>query len=327
MNAMVGFCDMYQFFSDYKDEFITELEIAQKDPKTIDSYQYIIDNFLVFIDEKRAFMSFEQLNHRIIVEFIRFSENKSKKEFTYWTNMAYKKVIKLFINFIEEEKEISLKIKWNKIQFKKEQTEVKSLDDDSLEKIKKYLANLYRRYSMIKDKSLLPDELKSEEHIYTVNLAFKLGIYGGLRAEEICKLSLESITKSYIDSKTQIVDVRVQGKGHKERIVPILYAHIKRELEYFSLHRNKNEPLLRQIRGKPLNRHSLYNYLEEVSKYANVQSRGVHILRHTCAMNMRENGVDLADAQDFLGHSDPSITRIYFQKSQSRMRRVASSFR
>jgi integrase/recombinase XerD len=327
MNAIIGFYDMYQFFSRYKDEFITELEITQKDSKTIDSYQYIIDNFLAFVDEKKVLMSFDQLNHRIIVEFIRFSENKSKKEFTYWTNMAYKKVIKLYINFIEEEREQILKIKWDKIQFKREQSEVKSLDDDSLEKIKKYLGNLYRRYSMIKDKSHLPDELKSEDYIYTVNLAFKLGIYGGLRAEEICKLTLNSITKSYLDSKTQIIEIKVQGKGYKERIIPILYAHIKRELEYFRLHRNENEPLLRQIRGRPLTRHSLYNYLEEVSKYANTKTRGVHILRHTCAMNMRENGVDLADAQDFLGHSDPSITRIYFQKSQNRMRRVASSFR
>jgi integrase len=42
---------------------------------------------------------------------------------------------------------------------------------------------------------------------------------------------------------------------------------------------------------------------------------------------MRENGVDLGDAQDFLGHSDPSITRIYYKKSQSRMRKVAVSFK
>lgn len=40
-------------------------------------------------------------------------------------------------------------------------------------------------------------------------------------------------------------------------------------------------------------------------------------------MRMRESGVDLADAQDFLGHSDPSVTRIYFKKSSSRMRKVA----
>ena len=132
---------MYKFFSYFKDQFITELELQQKDPKTIDSYQYIIDNFLAYIDEKAPLTKLEELNHRIISEAIRFSEHKNNphKPFTYWTNVAYKKALKLFINFIEEENELSLKIKWNKIQFKREQSEIKSLDDESLIKIKKYL--------------------------------------------------------------------------------------------------------------------------------------------------------------------------------------------
>ena len=55
---------MYKFFSYFKDQFITELELQQKDPKTIDSYQYIIDNFLAYIDEKLPIAKFEELNHQ-----------------------------------------------------------------------------------------------------------------------------------------------------------------------------------------------------------------------------------------------------------------------
>ncbi len=320
---------MYKFFSYFKDQFITELELQQKDPKTIDSYQYIIDNFLAYIDEKNRMTTIEELNHRIISEAIKFAENKnnSLRIFSYWTNSAYKKALKLFINFIEDENELSLKIKWNKIQFKREQCEIKSLDVESLTKIKKYLSNLYRRYSMTNNKNNLCDELKSQEYIYTVNLAFKFGLYGGLRAEEICTLQPSSISEPYIDQKVAIVDITVKGKGHKERIVPILYAHIKKELDFFKIIRKSNELLFHQIRGGKLTRHSLYNYFSDITKCANVKSRGIHILRHTCAMQMRENGVDLGDAQDFLGHSDPSITRIYYKKSQSRMRKVAVSFK
>ena len=180
---------------------------------------------------------------------------------------------------------------------------------------------------MTNNKNNLCDELKSQEYIYTVNLAFKFGLYGGLRAEEICTLQPSSISEPYIDQKVAIVDITVKGKGHKERIVPILYAHIKKEFDFFKTIRKPNEPLFHQIKGGKLTRHSLYNYFSDITKCANVKSRGIHILRHTCAMQMRENGIDLGDAQDFLGHSDPSVTRVYYKKSQSRMRKVAVSFK
>lgn len=176
---------------------------------------------------------------------------------------------------------------------------------------------------MTKDKNNLSNELKSLEYIYTVNLAYKLGLYGALRAEEICTLKLSSFSNPYIDNKFLIIDILVEGKGHKQRIVPILYKYIQKEIEYFKTIRNDSEILLKNLKGKDITRHNLYYYFSEVAKYAKLNIKGIHILRHTCTMNMRENGIGLGDAQDFLGHSSPSVTRVYYRKSQSAMRGVA----
>lgn len=322
MNHKIGQKSIFEFFSYYKFEFITELELQQKNYKTIDIYQNVLDNFMEFIDIK----SIEEIDHRVIIEFIRFFEKKSKnRKFAYWTNITYKKAVKLFINFIEDDTEEKLDIKWNKIKFKKEHKERKNFKEEDLFKIQSYLSNLYRRLSMIHDKSCLPEDLKSVDYIYTINIAFKLGLYLGLRADEICKLSLNDFSKEYIFNKKKFIDIKISGKGNKQRTLPISTKYICRELEYFTKNRDKNEILLKQIKGKNLTRHSLYNYLTEICKILDIENRGVHILRHTFAMNLRENGVDLSDAQDFLGHSDPSITRIYYKRSVNQMRRVAGN--
>lgn len=87
-----------------------------------------------------------------------------------------------------------------------------------------------------------------------------------MRASEICELKLSSFSQPYMDHKLEIVDILVEGKGQKQRVISILYHHIKKELNYFLPKRPNYEILLKQIRGNNLTRHSLYRYFQEIHK-------------------------------------------------------------
>lgn len=325
------------FFYKWQDDFLEDLDINEKNDLTYASYERIINYFLDYITSKSTIDSIEQIDHRFINQFLKYRENealrlKNKNNgFEYKTKMLYKTVLKLFFDFIEDESndKYSFNIKWKRLSFKKTTKEKTHISENNEKKILKYLDNLVSKASRIQDWTKLnktqKKEIKNLEYVYMLNFTFKLGIYMGLRVSEICSLRLKDISKPYMtNTNQQLVDILIQGKGSKERLVPIVYSRIKKEHLFFRKIRKPDDILFHQITGKNLTRNSLYNYFDEVGEFSGTGERGCHILRHTFTYKMSEAGVDVADAQDMLGHSDVSTTRIYFKRNPTRMRNVAS---
>jgi len=143
---------------------------------------------------------------------------------------------------------------------------------------------------------------------------------GALRVSEIVSLKIE-------DVKLETGYVLVRGKGDKERIVPLgrwaqeTLAQYLREARPV-LAADKNSPLLFVARGaKKLSRQRVWQMVGAASSGAG-RHASPHMLRHSCATHMVENGADLRTVQTILGHADISTTQVYTHVALDRLKSV-----
>jgi len=142
-------------------------------------------------------------------------------------------------------------------------------------------------------------------------------LYGcALRVEELCKLN-------NIDVDITEKIIKVKGKGNKTRIVPIGSESIK-ILEPYLTTKNKNggkEPLLISKKGERLYPRFVYRIVNKyLSKVTDIKKKSPHILRHSAATHMLDNGADLRAVKEILGHENLSTTQIYTHVSIERLK-------
>jgi integrase/recombinase XerD len=143
---------------------------------------------------------------------------------------------------------------------------------------------------------------------------------GGVRVSEVADARLE-------DLKLEMGYIIVRGKGDKERMVP-LGAPSRRALQqYLSSGRElivnkRTSPLLFVgLGGRRLTRQRVWQLVGDAS-LASGRHASPHMLRHSCATHMVENGADLRTVQTILGHSDISTTQIYTHVALDRLKSV-----
>jgi integrase/recombinase XerD len=143
---------------------------------------------------------------------------------------------------------------------------------------------------------------------------------GALRVSEITSLKLQ-------DVKLDMGYVLVRGKGDKERIVPVgrnaqeSLTHYLRDARP-KLAAGKSSPFLFIARGaKKLTRQRVWQMVGIASSSAG-RHASPHMLRHSCATHMVENGADLRTVQTILGHADISTTQIYTHVALDRLKSV-----
>ncbi len=140
---------------------------------------------------------------------------------------------------------------------------------------------------------------------------------GGVRVSEVADARLE-------DLKLEMGYILVRGKGDKERMVPLgvpaqqaLQRYLKSGREAITgtkptktTKTNKSSPLLfLGTGGRRLTRQRVWQLVGKASLAAG-RHASPHMLRHSCATHMVENGADLRTVQTILGHSDISTTQI-----------------
>ena len=142
---------------------------------------------------------------------------------------------------------------------------------------------------------------------------------GALRVSEVVNLKLE-------DLKLELGYVLVRGKGDKERIVPLGRSAQEIVQQYLRdarpvLAAGKSSPFMFIARGaRDITRQRVWQMVNAAS----LQSRHAspHMLRHSCATHMVENGADLRTVQTILGHADISTTQVYTHMALDRLNRV-----
>src|SRR5437667_3195348 len=143
---------------------------------------------------------------------------------------------------------------------------------------------------------------------------------GALRVSEIVSLKLE-------DVKLEMGYVLVRGKGDKERIVPLgrsaqdsLTTYIKNSRPQLAA--GKSSAFLFLGRGaRKLTRQRIWQMVRAASATTG-RKASPHMLRHSCATHMVENGADLRTVQTILGHADISTTQVYTHVALDRLKSV-----
>jgi integrase/recombinase XerD len=141
-----------------------------------------------------------------------------------------------------------------------------------------------------------------------------------LRVSEIVGVKLE-------DLKLDLGYVLVRGKGDKERIVPLGKGAQDALTQYLKdyrqiLTKGKTSPLLfLGRRAEKLTRQRIWQMVRAASADAG-RHVSPHMLRHSCATHMVENGADLRTVQTILGHADISTTQVYTHLALDRLKNV-----
>jgi len=147
----------------------------------------------------------------------------------------------------------------------------------------------------------------------------------GLRVSELIRVRLDDLV---MDAGF----LRTIGKGSKERIVPFGDAAAAAIVKYVEsgrpdLDKYADPHLFLSRRGRPMTRQSFWMKIVRYAREAGVRSHiSPHVLRHSFATHLLENGADLRSVQMMLGHADISTTQIYTHVSRARLQRMYEQF-
>ncbi|TWW01204.1 tyrosine-type recombinase/integrase [Chitinophaga pinensis] len=168
------------------------------------------------------------------------------------------------------------------------------------------------------DRPIFTDDLEGKTH----RLIFELLYHTGIRLSELIGLQERHVDISNLTLK-------VLGKGNKERIIPIS-TNLRDEIRAYRDMRNKElempdkEVLLVNPRsGKKLYPRYVYNvvkgYLTD-HEITTISRRSPHILRHTFATHLTNNGADLNAVKELLGHASLASTQVYTHNSIEKLK-------
>ena len=148
-------------------------------------------------------------------------------------------------------------------------------------------------------------------------------LYGsGMRVSELRNLLLENIN-------LESGEIKVKGKGNKERIVLIGEKAVNSIKKYLDFERkttsNTNYLFLNKF-GNPISTRSIQRIVKKYSQIAGLhEDFHTHTLRHSFATHMLDGGADIKVVQELLGHSSPTTTQIYTHISKEKMKEIYNS--
>lgn len=283
-------------------DFLNYLMIEKNSsPYTIEHYEKDINDFTSFL-KQQAIEGFAAVSYVLVRHYL-----VSLHEKKYARNTVARKIssMRSFYRFLNREKVVE--------------------------------QNPFAMASLPKKAKMLPQFLyeKELEKLFNVsdistpigqrNQAILELLYGtGIRVSECCKLQLK-------DLDLFVEAALVRGKGKKERYVPI-GSFAKEALErYINEGRklllekteNKSNCLFLNYKGEPLSARSVRNILNKIIEDSSLNIHiSPHVLRHTFATHMLNEGADLRAVQELLGHSQLSSTQVYTHVTKDHLKKI-----
>ena len=154
---------------------------------------------------------------------------------------------------------------------------------------------------------------------YTEKMVIQLFYATGMRLSELilCKESQLDLSKSVI---------KVLGKGNKERIIPIS-KNLSQELANYIQEKpeaaNGNPHVFVTEKGKSLQPRAVYSFVKfYLSQVTTLQKKSPHVLRHSFATHLMNNGADLNAVKELLGHASLAATQVYTHNTIEKLKEV-----
>ncbi|MGI6648397.1 MAG: site-specific tyrosine recombinase XerD [Bacillota bacterium] len=271
-------------------------------PNTLDSYQQDLQQFYKYLQGVKV-DSWQEVSQGDILGYVYSLQKKGRASTTISRHLA---ALKSFYHFLFSEGEVA-------------KNPTKTLE---LPRLHKKLPQVLS----VSEVDLLLSQPKLDNPAGIRDKAMLELLYAtGLRVSEMVSLKLEDINLAggYL---------RCFGKGSKERIVPLGKVARYCLEEYLVKSRGKltqgrsEQSLFVNYHGKTMTRQGFWKIVKQYAKRARIEKPITpHILRHSFATHLLENGADLRSVQEMLGHADIATTQIYTHLTKSRLKQVYDS--
>lgn len=269
-------------------------------------YKRVFSKLEEFIKEQGEAEKLSEIDNEFILSFLEYYEENSKnKKFSTKTKTLYISVLKSLFVYISD----------NNDDFYTYEKEFKGILPKK--------ANKHKKVSYLSDDDVqtlldyLNDNLNNQKHYsYIHSLGIKLMLFSGLRISEVLSLKLENIQISEIENSQHEKDFYelhlLDTKSKEEQVALIKIEHIKTEMQYFENINKDNEFIFKAKNAKnPMNRSNFYVSVNKIMKSLNIKRKGLHVFRHTCAMQLFRKTGNLLVLKETLRHSDIKTTMIY----------------
>ena len=271
---------------------------------SIKSYSYDIKNLLSYINKYNSKLSLKQCDKQFMQEFIyEISKNINSR-----SQSRLLSSLKSFFNYLVFEGYNNT----SPMELIESPKIVTKLPDVlSIEEIKLLIKN---------------SELNKNHGIR--NSAILETLYGsGLRVSELINLKLSDI---HYDDKLLLI----QGKGNKQRLVPLGSISESKVSNYVNNYRilkkvkkNSNDIVFLNRNGKKLTRAMIFNIVKEAQNKSNIKKTvSPHTFRHSFATHLLENGADLRSIQIMMGHENITTTEVYTHLDTKHLSKTLNKF-
>ncbi|MCC7332195.1 MAG: tyrosine-type recombinase/integrase [Flavobacteriales bacterium] len=170
--------------------------------------------------------------------------------------------------------------------------------------------------SQLFDSTLFPNDYLGHRDLMILELFYATG----MRLSELTTLTFNSI-----DINNQ--QIKVIGKRNKERIIPLSNLMCKKITTYIEIRNNffsdNNKELFLSQKGKKIYPKLVYRLVNSyLSTVTTNSKKSPHILRHTFATHMLNNGADVNTIKEILGHSNLTATQIYTHNTIEKLKNI-----
>ena len=267
--------------------------IRRYSPNTIKAYKSDLEDFIAYSDENKK-LDISTINERFIK--------------SYLMNLSEKKIEKISI----VRKLSSLRGLFT-FAFKQDLITQNPTSSVRNPRTVKKLPEITSAENILKTFELAEE---ADQNPALIKAIFEL-LYGcSLRVSEVCNLK-----RGDVDLEKGVL--RILGKGSKMRIVPIGEQSKKNLSDYSRLlpEVKYSDSFLKNRQGKKLYEKYVYRIVKKyLSKVTDIRKKSPHILRHSSATHMLDNGADLRAVKEILGHENLKTTQIYTHVSIERLK-------
>lgn len=282
----------------YKDSFIHYLQVEKRYSKhTILAYEEDLDQFTAFAELSKS-TDWNEVNHQLVRAWIVYLLENGQSNRTVSRKIScLRSIFKWLLANGKVGQNPMLRIRGPKVEKRLPQF-VKQTEIDSVRIEQLFPAN----FEGVRDR-----------------LMFELFYQTGIRLSELIGLKARDVTDN---------SIKVLGKRNKERIIPIgqeLYKIIQSYEKIKPVGPDSQIMLFVKKDGRKLSSKFVYRKINTyLGSVTNAEKKSPHILRHTFATHMLNNGAGLETLKELLGHANLSATQVYTHNSFAQINSIYS---